>query len=86
MSRFDYVRYDDLAQSSQEYAKGLVQRVENFINGMAVVKEHDDVSKRETALALEKLEECYMWIGKGIRNIQIARNGSAPLQEERVSS
>lgn len=33
--------------------------------------------------AIEKLEECYMWIGKAIRDDQIRRNGSAPLQEAR---
>jgi hypothetical protein len=31
----------------------------------------------------DKLEEAYMWCGKGLRDQQIERNGSAPLQEER---
>lgn len=38
---------------------------------------------RAKALAVTKLEECYMWIGKAIRDEQIARNGSAELMEER---
>jgi len=75
-SRFDYVKYDDGAQVDQETAKDLVQQVESFIN-MRIA------SPRSKALALTKLEEVYMWIGKGIRDDQIARNGSAPLQEER---
>jgi hypothetical protein len=41
---------------------------------------------RSKALAFTKLEECYAWIGKGIRNDQIARNGNAELQEERTNS
>lgn len=40
-------------------------------------------SPRAKALALTKLEECYMWIGKGVRDDQIKRNGSAELQEKR---
>lgn len=36
-----------------------------------------------TTRALEAVEVAYMWCGKGLRNAQIARNGSAPLQEER---
>ena len=38
---------------------------------------------RAKSLALTALEECYMWIGKAIRDIQLARNRCAPLQEER---
>ncbi len=33
-----------------------------------------------------RLEQAYMWVGKAIRDDQINRNGSAPLQEERVNS
>lgn len=38
---------------------------------------------RATSLALTKLEEAYMWIGKALRDDQIARNGSAELMEQR---
>jgi hypothetical protein len=41
------------------------------------------VSPRAKALALTKLEEVYMWIGKAIRDDQLSRNGTAELQEER---
>lgn len=74
-SRFDYVRYDEPAQQFQEAAKNEFQIVESLIGGLP--------EGRAKALALTKLEECYMWVGKGIRDAQIARNGSAPLQEER---
>jgi len=75
-SRFDYVRYDSQAMEQQDEAKSLVISVEKFIDQLD--------SPRAKALAHTKLEECYMWIGKAIRDDQIARNGSAPLQEERT--
>jgi hypothetical protein len=75
MSRFDYVRYDDTAQSHQDVAKKLVTDIEAFIDTLK--------ASRNTALAYTKLEECYMWLGKAIRDEQIKRNGSAPLMEER---
>jgi hypothetical protein len=76
MSRLDYVRYDGQAQSTQEVGKNLACRIEAFI-------EQCIQCPRSKALALTKLEECYMWIGKGVRNDQIKRNGSAPLREKR---
>lgn len=75
MSRFDYVKYDERAQSDQNLAKSFVTGLEAMINKIG--------SGRAQSLALTKLEECYMWIGKAIRDDQIKRNGSAELQEER---
>jgi hypothetical protein len=75
MSRFDYVRYDDTAIEKQDHikqsVKSLAQAIEDFGDN------------RSTQLALNHLEECYMWVGKAIRDEQIERNGSAQLQEER---
>lgn len=79
MSRFDYVAYDQDAQARQAAAKRLATDLETFINENLTTA----AAGRAKALALTKLEEVYMWIGKGIRDDQIARNGSAPLQEER---
>lgn len=76
MSRFDYIKYDDVAVGDQNEAKKSCQRLEADIEVMIT-------SPQAKSLALTKLEECYMWIGKAIRDDQIARNGSAPLQEER---
>lgn len=78
MSRFDYVKYDPKSMDQQEYAKGLVTMVESFI-----FAELEEGGVLAVANALKSLEETYMWIGKAIRNAQIKRNGSAPLQEER---
>lgn len=76
MKRFDYVKYDNQALTAQEAFKKHAQEMEAGIE--LLVK-----SPRAKALALTKLEECYMWIGKAIRDDQIERNGSAELQEER---
>lgn len=75
MSRFDYVKYDDQANTQQAELKLKSQELEALIE-----KLH---SPRAKALALTKLEETYMWIGKAIRDDQIARNGSAQLMEDR---
>lgn len=75
MSRFDYVRYDEQAQRQQDAAKVAVQQLENIVFNIG--------EGRAASLALTKLEECYMWIGKLIRDHQISRNGSAELMEER---
>lgn len=75
MSRFDYVKYDAKAQHEQNTAKEICQVLEAHINTLA--------AGRATSLALTKLEEVYMWVGKAIRDEQIKRNGSAELQEER---
>ena len=75
MSRFDYVRYDDIAQNEQNLAKEVCTSLEKLIDVLG--------KGRAQALAITKLEECYMWIGKAIRDEQIKRNGTAELQEER---
>lgn len=64
--RFDYVRYDDVSAANQQRAKELMQQVEAFING-------DLGSGRPQSLALTHLEEVYMWVGKAIRDSQVAR-------------
>jgi polysaccharide deacetylase 2 family uncharacterized protein YibQ len=86
MGRFDYVKYDQGSVEQADSAKKIVQQLENLIGGIGYslgTKEVMGSSARAKALAMTKLEECYMWIGKAIRDDQVARNGSAPLQEER---
>jgi len=76
VSRFDYVAYDPIAVDKQRAAKHYSQLLESCIMS--------NLPKgRARSLALTKLEEVYMWIGKAIRDDQVARKGSAPLQEER---
>lgn len=79
MSRFDYVKYDAQAELAQTELKSAIANVESYV-------EKHVKSPRAKALVLTKLEEAYMWMGKGVRDDQITRNGSAPLQESRVNS
>lgn len=76
MSRFDYVKYDDNSDLLQEY----------FKSGVIVLESPIEIylkSPCAKALAITKLEECYMWLGKAIRDDQIARNGTSEPQEHR---
>ncbi len=77
--RFDYVKYDEIGIGQQEGFKSMVSVLETHI-------EKSLKSPRAKALALTKLEEFYMWVGKAIRDDQINRNGRAEPQEERVNS
>lgn len=65
MSRFGYVKYDNEAMVDQEEAKDLCGKLEHLIDSMG--------KGRATSLAITKLEECFMWIGKAIRDDQIER-------------
>lgn len=75
MSRFDYVKYDETSLRHQDLAKQSVEAVEAVIDCLP--------NGRARATAYTKLEECYMWIGKAVRDMQIMRNSGATLQEER---
>jgi hypothetical protein len=75
MTRFDYVKYDQVAQDTQNLLKNMFQGIETVLSGLG--------NNRATSLAATKLEEAYMWVGKAIRDDQIKRNGSADLQEQR---
>ena len=94
MSRFDYVKYDEHAVKIQIHFKEQVERLEHNIESIGRVSmsnpspqsiERNTIRNlsRYRALALTALGECYRHIGKAIREDQILRNGSAPLQEER---
>lgn len=76
MSRFDYVKYDGKAVTDQVILKEQFVKIEEEIN----IRISDGRAK---SIALTKLEEVYMWVGKGIRDDQVDRNGAAALQEER---
>lgn len=90
-SRFDYVKYDDTAILLQNHFKQIMVGLEadiaslgaNSINRAPMGSPAIPSLARSKATALTKLEELYMWVGKAIRDEQLVRNGSAPLQEER---
>lgn len=79
MNRFDYVKYDEKAVSDQAKLKEAFQNMEAVVD--ATIE-----SPRAKALVHTKLEEAYMWVGKGIRDDQFKRNGTAPLEEARSAS
>lgn len=64
--RFDYVKYDDATAAKQEGFKMEVMDLAHSIEQLA--------PGRAQSLALTKLEECYMWIGKALRDEQIKKN------------
>lgn len=70
MPRFDFVPYDDDAAALQGAFKAKFTEVE-----MAIEK--NLAPGRSKALVLTKLEEAYMWIGKALRDDQLARDGAA---------
>lgn len=76
---FDYVAYDQEATAVQNEFKRTFE---------SILQETDLrlKSPRAKALVKTKLEEAYMWVGKAIRDDQVARNGSAPLEEGRSNS
>lgn len=78
-NRFDYVAYDEIAQAKQTAFKNKFQEIEKLIEALLA-------DGRAKSLTMTKLEEAYVWIGKSIRDDQITRNGSAPLQEARTNS
>lgn len=80
-SRFDYIAYDETSQRDQLEAKKAVQGVETVIDMIM-----PEMTNRAKEQAIICLEQCYMWIGKGIRDQQIKANGKATIQEQRVNS
>lgn len=63
--RFEYVKYDNTAIEESAKARDLVEKVEAFI--MKTFQ-----PGRSQSLALTALEETYSWIGKAIRDKQMA--------------
>lgn len=63
MSRFDYVKYNDVAvKLSEEFKKKFVALEED----LGALEDG-----RAKSLVLTSLEEAYMWVGKAIRDQQI---------------
>lgn len=75
-NRFDYIAYDEQAKTAQAVAKNHMLAMESFI-------ETELKPGRSKALALTKLEEVYMWIGKAIRDEQVQRTGESKEMPQR---
>ena len=65
-TRFDAVPFDTECLELQGEAKRLCLELEEMILSIG--------GRRATALALTKLEECHLWIGKAIRDKQLDRS------------
>lgn len=65
-NRFNYVKYDLESNEASHHFQSMVMNLEVHLE--AVLK-----PSRERALAVTKLEECYMWIGKAIKIDQESR-------------
>lgn len=76
MKRFDYVKYDEKAINHQSACKSICENLETVIGLIGAPSA--DLAKY---LALNKLEEAYMWIGKAIRDDQLFRDAEAASQE-----
>lgn len=74
--RFDYVKYDDAAAVTQATFKLLFENLADNANKILA-------KGRAQSLVLTKLEEAYMWVGKAIRDEQIARGGDQADQPKR---
>lgn len=74
--RFDYIRYDDFSKNLQEDFKKKFEAIE--MNAMMQLSD-----SRARSLMLSRLEEAYMWIGKAIRDMQIARGAVGDHMPER---
>lgn len=59
-TRLDYVTWDEISEKNQQQVKKQYQAIEAFI-------EETLQNSREKTLALIKLEESWMWVGKSIK-------------------
>ena len=66
---FDSIKYDQISINLQEIAKEKCESLEKMINTLG--------NGREQAVAKTKLEECFAWIEKAIRNDQITRTSKS---------
>lgn len=67
-TRFDYVGWDEKAQNLSDSLKSQCLCIEAMINPMA--------DSREKSMAITKLEETFMWIGKAVRSDLLKRKAS----------
>lgn len=74
-TRFDYVKYDEIAAHKQAQFKEKLVELDHWV-------ETHLPNGRAKSLVFTKLEEAYMWIGKAIRDEQVAER-KAELQEGR---
>jgi hypothetical protein len=62
------VAFDETAEAKHREAAEMCVALRNFIGSLA--------QSRAQALAITKLEECFMWIGAALRDDQIKRQAN----------
>jgi hypothetical protein len=67
VNEYDFIQFDDESLKKQAMFKEQVVKLTADIDAL--------ISPSARVEALKKLSECYMWIGKAIRDDQIARTG-----------
>lgn len=65
--RFSYVEFDATSAAQSAAIRKAMVEVERLVLELT--------ESRPRSLALTKLEEAYMWVGKAIRDEQVARVG-----------
>lgn len=65
MSRFDFIKYDNIAQARHDMLKDLIEELAECIVELT--------PSRESALAMTNLEQSFMWMGKAIKEDQKKR-------------
>jgi len=76
MSRFDYIKYDDATAETQARYKEAFSELSEAIEALG--------PGRPQSVALTKLEESYMWVGKALRDQQLSKNQKTALNESRA--
>jgi hypothetical protein len=69
--RFDYVNFSESSMTASNEMRDLMTRLERAISDRL------PQDARSTSLALTKLEEAWMWIGKSIRDQQESSTSSS---------
>lgn len=78
--RFSYVKYSPTVTLLSEGFKTKFEELESMIDALPVA--NADVG-RARSLAYTKIEEAFMWIGKALRDQQIATDGAVEHQPAR---
>lgn len=76
MSRYSYVKYDELSTGQQAAFKRQFEELTAMVDVVLP-------PGRAQSLVHTKLEEAYMWVGKAIRDGQISRTGTVDELPER---
>lgn len=84
--RFDYVKFDENTVAVSEVFKDCYSTMTDLLEQIELVDKAGPSAHRAKAVALTKLEESFMWVGKMLRDNQVAMNGPSDHLPERSDS